>query len=329
MKKRVLSLLLALTMCLSLSVPAWANEIGLNTISLTGFSYNTSGSSIDNNYDFLLTATATETSNTITLRHLSISSSNSIAIAIPNQVTLYEVEDNIYVANSLGNDTSIILESNHSEYYIDVIIGDNCIAFGGNRLHVISSHFLTRSNDILAQPQTATVTSTPAGSLFTTSGNGLRIQAIWNPANNNRLALRINTTGYRAGEWISRIQITGGSVPSSYVIMSANPSGSTGNTNSNFASFLTYLIGFTNYSVFLPSFSAPNNASYINGNYFSFDISPYIPWSDMNYTTSTSSNGMLMYLFLDHNGVTPTPTGTLKITEHVSGVGTTSVSLSF
>ena len=328
MKKRVLSLLLALAMCLSLSIPAFAAEMATNAISLAGFLYNTNGSFIDNNYDFSLAATVTEANGTVTLKNLRISS-NDTAIAIPNQVTLHEVEDGVYVANSLGNDTSIILESNHSEYYIDVVIGETCIAFGGNRLQAISSHFLTTSESILIQEQGASITSTSADSLFTKSGNGLRIQAIWNPASDNRLALRINTVGYRAGEWISRIQITGGSVPSSYVIKSANPSGSTGNTDSNFASFLTYLIGFTSYSVFLPSFSAPNNASYINGNYFSFDISPYIPWNDMNYTTSTSSNGMLMYLFLDHNGATPTPAGTLKITEHVSGVGTTSVSLSF
>lgn len=53
------------------------------------------------------------------------------------------------------------------------------------------------SSEIEIQNETpnAEIMATSAGRVLSKSGNGLKIEAYWNPSNDKELAIRFNTTG--------------------------------------------------------------------------------------------------------------------------------------
>lgn len=331
MKKRMYSLLLSVIMCLSLCVPGYASQTSL--VEFTGFSYNMDGSQIDSDYGYSCSANITESNGQLVVNNICIFPAID-GFSVPTQMILSESFDNTYEADIAGTNFSLIIEKHSNDYYIDIFNDTKCFAFGGNRLSKMTSYFsrTARNIDAVTEEQVTIgnkneVMSDSDVALFTKTGNNLRIQAIWNPNRSNRLSLRVNTTSTGAGEWIKRIQIKNGAVPSSYVIVSANPTGI--NNSSSFTEYLSYMLGFIEYKVFIPSFSSTTSISSINQHTFTFDFSMGIAWGDIKYSTDTSSNGMLMHLFLDHNGVKPTPTGKLVITEHITAYGTATAFLSF
>lgn len=301
---------------------------------LTGFSYNTDGTNIDNNYSYNITADVTLQDGTA---YLNIKDKPDIFSEYDfSALTLKSDGDNIYSCFPSEN-VSITLEQLENRTLIDIVIGDRAFSFGGNRLNAVKAYAanLIAGNSLTSSEETnlgntVQPNATAAGTVKTKFNDQLRLQAIWNPTRSNRLCLLVNTVGQRYLEKVQRVQIPDGKVPASYVIMSANPSGATSGTD--FTSFLTYLVStVTEISVWMPSFSS-GTMSTINRNAFTFDLRMTTPWDNLNYSVANgkpSTNGILMYLFLDTNGVTPAPTGTLKVSTYVSLTGSFTYTLSF
>lgn len=297
-------------------------------VTLSGFSYSMDGSSLDSEYRYSLSATAYENDDYLILNDLKILSDQQVE-TFPSCITLDRVGPSVYSTDIRNLNLSVIVEMNHPEPYIDVFSDNTCIAFGGFRANRLADYFDSRSyvQDAVVQSPNTPAPLYNSGRLSTKSNSSLKIETVWEPARSNRIDLRVNTLGSGVGEWVKRIQIKSGYVPSSYVISSANPTGI--NTSSDFSSFLTYAVGLTSYSIYLPSFSTTTSCSSINGSTFAFDISTYVKWSDMVYTEGQSAKGMLFYLFLDHNGANPAPHGSLVVTSHVAAYGTMTYSLAF
>lgn len=282
-------------------------------------------------YNYSFAASIIENNDSITLTNIKISPSNE-ELVVPTEVIADKVSDTTYTTEVSGTGISIIVEKHNKEYYIDISNDTKCFSFGGDRLQKMTALFSSLasiSSEIEIQNETpnAEIMATSAGRVLSKSGNGLKIEAYWNPSNDKELAIRFNTTGSRTGEWISRVRITGGYVPSSYVIKSANPTGI--NSSPDFSVPLSYIFNSLKYNIYIPSFSTVTSVSSTNGNTFAFDISPYVSWNSLNYSTSTSCKGVLMYLYLNKNGDKPVPHGKLTITEHIAATGNVNVSLSF
>lgn len=251
-------------------------------------------------------------------------------------IPLTKMSESFFQAEFSNGQGTIYLEYDKTGPLVDIVIGNKIYAFGGEKRidkvkHYLETNWVCEDPVIAGQIPSNISKGTSTGCVKTASNTNIRFAAYWNPTKSNRLALLVNSVGTRTAEWISKIQILSGSVPSSYVIASANPSGSQ-SSSGNFVSFLQYLISVTtSVNVWLPGVSGSSLSS-IYHNTFSFNLPMYVAWNNMHYTYTSSNgqtNGMLMYLFLDHNGVSPVPTGTVKLTTHVAATGTFTYTLSF
>lgn len=328
--KKFIAMLLTLIMCASLCVPAFAAEAGTQ-VSLSGFSYEMDGSRIDSKYDYTLNARVIEGVDHIRLTNISVSPTSD-KLNLPTEVTADKMNENTYSAEITGTGVSFIIEKYSDEYYIDITNDTECYSFGGDRLQKMVNLFAELANaantedELQDASQGIEPLKTAAGRMLSKSKNGIKIEAYWNPDTERQLSIRVNTIDYRVGEWVTRIKVTG-YVPSSYTITSANPTGI--NVEPDYTQFLSYLLERKEIHIFIPSFSTTTSVSSLNGNHFTFDISPHVSWTSMNYSTSTKANGMLMHLFLNKNGVKPVPHGTLAVTEHIVATGSVTLYLSF
>lgn len=329
--KKFIAMLLTLIMCASLCVPAFAAEAGTQ-VSLSGFSYEMDGSRIDSKYDYTLNARVIETADHLRLTNISVSPTVD-GLNLPAEVTADKMNESTYSAEITGTGVSFIIEKYSDEYYIDITNDTECYSFGGDRLQKMVNLFAELANaantedELQDASQGIETMATAAGRVLSKTKNGLKIEAYWNPDDEKELAIRVNTSDSRVGEWIKRVRIRDSYVPSSYVIKSANPTGI--NESSNFVKYCEYVYNKVTFFVFVPAYSTITSISSTNGNCFTFDISTYVSWNSLNYSTATRSNGVLFYLFLNKNGVKPVPHGKLVITEHVAATGTVDVSLSF
>ena len=344
--KKIFALVLSLCMCLSLVVPVAAENLLSTPISLSGFSYNMDGSRIDTQSNYTLTANIIEGNDSVTLLNLTVSPSIN-GFNVSQAVVLNEVNENTYLATLQQTGHMIILERLQNEYLIDISDDAMCFSFGGNRIQKMTTLFSDREVVSFSQlpleysevyttsdVNRSILSSTDNKSILTRSGNGLRLEAIWNPSRDECLSLRFNTTGIRAGEFITRIRINA-SLPGDYIITSANPSGI--NILPDFSDYMDYFLDVIEnavettkrFLIFIPSFDTVTDVSSYTQRSFSFDISPYVNWNDMIYSSSSSSQGMLMHIFLDYVGIDPIPSGTLIVTEHIPTYGTVNVTLSF
>lgn len=307
---------------------AFADTMNETDILLAGFSYSMDGSEIESECRYSMSATAYEYADRLELVNPVLLFGEQ-ELPFPSRVTLEKQNESMFSTYIPWLNLSMIIETNHSEYYIDVFSEEVCIALGGHRSERIANYFEKRT--VIDTVDDSVLSSVEpmyaANNLFTKTTGMLRLQAIWEPSKSNRIALRVNTMQGDAGEWVTRIRINDGYVPSSYVIASANPTGI--NTNKDFTQVLSYILNRVEYNIFIPSFNSVTSVSTTNGNKFSFDISTNVKLSDMRYKEGTSANGMLFYLFLDHNGVNPTPHGSLVVTTHVTAYGTMTYNLKF
>ncbi len=329
--KKFIAMLLTLIMCASLCVPAFAAEAGTQ-VSLSGFSYEMDGSRIDSKYDYTLNARVIEGVDHIRLTNISVSPTSD-KLNLPTEVTADKMNENTYSAEITGTGVSFIIEKYSDEYYIDITNDTECYSFGGDRLQKMVNLFAELANaantedELQDASQGIEIMATGSERVLSKSKNGLKIEAFWNPNKKNRLAIRVNTTGTRVGEWVRRVRIRDGYVPSGCVIKSVNPTGI--NTKSDFSVVLSYIFNLLNFNIAVPSFSTVTSVSSTYGNTFTFDLSPYVAWNSLNYSTSTNAKGMLMYLYMDDDDIKPVPHGKLVITEHVAATGNIDVSLSF
>lgn len=328
--KKFIAMLLTLIMCASLCVPAFAAEAGTQ-VSLSGFSYEMDGSRIDSKYDYTLNARVIEGVDRIRLTNISVSPSSD-KLNLPTEVTADKMNENIYSADIPGTGVSFIIEKYSNEYYIDITNDTECYSFGGDRLQKMVNLFAELANtantedELQDASQGIETMATAAGRVLSKTKNGLKIEAYWNPDDEKQLSIRVNTIDSRVGEWVTRIKVTG-YVPSNYTITSANPTGI--NVEPDYTQFLSYLLALKEIKIYIPSFSTTTSVSTLNGSHFTFDISPHVSWTSMNYSSSTKAKGMLMHLFLNKNSVKPVPHGTLAVTEHIVATGSVTLYLSF
>lgn len=332
MKKRMISIFLVLLLGVMIIVPAGAAEVEVlyeeHNMILHGFSYSTDGKNIDSSYLFEIKVDIEVLEEKA---YLSVISGPEELDC--TQLTLIELEkciEGLYYQD-VGGGISVYLEYVGETALIDIIVGDRAYAFGGDRLEKVRNYItsttqhMNAGDNINGTVEQAEVNATATGLVKSKSTSSMRYAAYWNPTRSNRLYLLVNTVGTRYGEWVSGVKITGGSVPSSYVIVGANPTGSNSSGANDVLSVIDFLINSTtSFAVYMPSVSG-TQMSTINGNKFTFNLQLYYPWNSLNYTGSSTvnqSNGIAMYLFLDHNGVKPIPTGTLILTTHVAATGT-------
>ncbi|MGM9574835.1 MAG: hypothetical protein ACI3VE_02895 [Oscillospiraceae bacterium] len=336
MRKLLCSILTLFMVLTVIPVTAFADgQVTLYSGELNGFSYYIGDDEcfVDSEKDYCISLNITQFGG---VKQISISNG-------PDELEDYdftnlianEMSDESLVADFDNGNGSIYIEFCNENPLVDICIGNYVYAFGGvNRIEKVEA-YLTSNYQVVASEngyvyeENAAMAS--AGRVKLKSNDKIRLEASWKPANQNELDLLINTVGSRTLEKVTKIQISNGAVPSSYVIAGANPSGASGST-SNFVSFFNFLINATTpIKVWLPAVSSGTTSSY-SGYQFSFNVSMNVDWNSMNYTYSSSTgktNGMVLYLFLNHNGVTPTPTGTVKLTTHIPATGTFYYTLAF
>lgn len=339
MKKRLLSALLSIVMCLSLCVSAFAAELQFVPVNTVGFSYNLDGSLVDSTYSYSISVDISEGDDCITLRNIEVVPAIN-DFSTPNVIVLSKVFDETFAVDIEGTNFSIVLEKHSGEYYIDIFNNEKCFSFGGERLQKMTAFFsnmddngaeqfqasMSGSNDgNIASPNTLTLPDDV--SITTVTKNNIRVQAIWNPNPDRCVAIRINTVGTSYGYWVKRLQIKNGTVSSDRIIKSVNPTGI--NNAADFSSLMQYVLGFTTYNIYIPSFTTVTSVSSTYANTFAFDISLGIAWNDLIYTTGTTANAVMMYLFLTGGTSVPTVSGTVVITEHITAYGAATISLSF
>lgn len=334
MKKRMMSMALCLCMALSLAVPTGATNLSEpenETLTLKGFSYSMDGSSIDKDYSYTVDADVVIDGESA---YVSIEDApDELAQYDLTNLEMEKVGDNSYI-HRLNDNVEIFLEkTDGSATLLDITVNDRAYAFGGDRLSKVSDFIEEQKSDNTEttsiedanQDTSISPRATTAGIVCTRTSNKLKFQASWIPANKNQLSLMVNTFGsnYADGNLPSRItalKFENGKVPSSYVIVSANPSGAVGSVN--FDSFIDFMINsLTPIKVWHPSYSA-GTTSTTNGNNFTFNLKMNATWSSLNYVSSAAKKqGIMMYLFLNHNGVSPVPSGRIVATVHVNATG--------
>lgn len=336
MRKLLCSILTLFMILTVIPVTAFADgQATLYSGELNGFSYYIGDDEcfVDSEKDYCISLNITQLGG---VKQISISNR-------PDELEEYdltnlianEMSDESLMADFDNGNGSIYVEFCNENPLVDICIGNYVYAFGGvNRIEKVEEYLESNyyesdaSSGCLQEENSITAT---AGRVKLKSNDKIRLEASWKPANSNELDILINTVGSRTLEKVTKIQISNGTVPSSYVIMGANPSGSSG-SSSNFTSFISFLINATTpMKVWLPAVSS-GTTSWYNGNTFGFNVSMTVDWNSMNYTYSSSTgktNGMVVYLFLNSNGVTPTPTGTVKLTTHVPATGTFYYTLAF
>lgn len=340
MKKKMMSLGLALVMCLTLCVPAFAttftDNIHYEDVQLSGFSYHMDGSQVDTSYSYSILCDIDIHDGNAQISIDSLNTNEEIPL---KTFQLERLTDDMYVA-SISATSKIILDMTAGQLLVDVMSGDIAYAFGGNRLSEATEKLRTITIEnskpsVCAMPALATAAQNNVIEEVRTSR--LYFAAIWNPNNDNRLAFRVNTRGDLSGvNWLLDINISG-NVPSNYIIESANPSGTPIHTGDeagalNFLNALTYIPYVGQYiNILLPCFvksgSTTMSSTYINQ--FEFRLNMKAAWNDMLYSSGSTANGVLTYLFLNSSGGTPNPSGTVSALMREPGFMTYTYTLDF
>ena len=288
MKKRMITTFLVLCLSISFVLPVGAANFPdkeTETISLEGFSYNSDGSNIDEEYRYTVVADVSveENSAFVSLKDVP----DELSQYDLSEIELKKLDDNIY-NQKLNDNIDVYLEKMNDCTILDVVVKDRVYAFGGERLDKVNEYVKTQKSDSIEKKDFSSINpdtsispmATATGRVKAITHENIWFQAYWNPTNSNRLALLVNTVGERYGEWVSGIQITNAQVPNSYVIVSTNPSGNITGGNGNFISALTFLLNTRQYlKVWLPSYSG-RPVSSTNANKFQFNLDLYAKWND-------------------------------------------------
>ena len=331
MKKRMMSMALCLCMALSLAVPAGAVNLSKpenETLTLKGFSYNMDGSNIDKDYSYTVDADVVIDGESA---YVSIEDApDELAkYDLPN-LEMEKIDDTAYI-HRLNDDVEVFLEKTETDStLLDIIVNDRAYAFGGDRLDKVTEFIETKNSNttpdvVSIDPGTSiSPRATNAGRVISILHKKILFQAYWDPAKNNKLYMIVNTKGSYYTDAPLTSVVTGlkfenGKVPSSYDIVATNPSGSTG-SNSNFENFYQFLVNtLSPVKIFLPTYT-PATKSSADANTFTFNLDFQASWESLN-GTANERNGIGMRLFLDHNGVSPVPSGKITLSIRVTATG--------
>lgn len=325
--KRIFCLVMSVLMCIVLCIPTFAYDIAIhksdnslqNTISLSGFSYNKMTKQVSKDYQYQIKALVNVNDFE---PQLSITDAPEGFQNELTDLTLDKIANNIYQTH-ISSQKYVTLDMTTGQPLIDLVNGDKVYAFGGNRLSKISE-YMERTKREYVNPKVMTRSIRRSGSfnIKTVESKFIRFQAFWDTTKSNKLSLRVNSLGedYGAGVLITGIRVKG-YVPESYVIVGANPTGI--NTKPNFAATMSYLVSLGSpVTIYIPEFSSDTSISSLNQNHFELDLDVGVKWDDFIYESGSEANGMLMHLFMDHNGETPYPSGTVDFDVHIAGFGT-------
>ena len=109
---------------------AFADTMNETDILLAGFSYSMDGSEIESEYRYSMSATAYEYADRLELVNPVLLFGEQ-ELPFPSRVTLEKQNESMFSTYIPWLNLSMIIETNHSEYYIDVFSEEVCIALFG------------------------------------------------------------------------------------------------------------------------------------------------------------------------------------------------------